>query len=159
MSCVKIMICMLNCESNYTLWKTAMWVKHSTMCNTVLTLHNILHSKLLHDQRLWWLWQIWGVRGTYYVVIRTYLILKKVPIWNTLVYTIHKCSRSSTSSKHWVAKETVEDTSNIWEGGPRQNHTDCCHPSALARSERKSSTSRQSLFASWKQPASEVEIA
>ena len=31
-NCVKIMICMLNCESNYTLCKIARCVKHYTMC-------------------------------------------------------------------------------------------------------------------------------
>ena len=44
MICVKTMICMLNCESNYTLCKIARWVKHYTMCKISHSVKK-LHSK------------------------------------------------------------------------------------------------------------------
>ena len=43
MNCVKIMICMLNCESNYTLCKIARWVKHYTMFKIAYSVKKI-HS-------------------------------------------------------------------------------------------------------------------
>ena len=74
---MKILMCTLNCESNYTLRKMARWVKHYTMCKIAefitffLSLkalsfkspveNFILDSKLLHNQQLRWLWQMWGV--------------------------------------------------------------------------------------------------
>ena len=73
---VKIMICMLNCESNYTSCKIARCVKHYTMCNIAHSVKKItlkalsfmypvenftLDSKLLHNQRFWWFRQIRGV--------------------------------------------------------------------------------------------------
>ena len=51
MTCVKIEICMLNCESNYTLCKIARWVKHNTMCKIANC--NKLHSRHFLSYTLW----------------------------------------------------------------------------------------------------------
>ena len=86
------MICLLNRESNYTL-------KHCTLCITQIA-HSVkdtlklfsfvytvesftLDSKLLHNWRLWWLWQIWGVCIAVSCCI-TKLIQTAAPSWGYL---------------------------------------------------------------------------
>ena len=48
MNCVRIMIYMLNCESNYTLCKIARWVKHYTMCKIAHSVKNYTQSTFFH---------------------------------------------------------------------------------------------------------------
>ena len=48
MNCAKIMICMLNCESNCTLCEITRWVKHYTMCKIVNSVKSYTQSTLFH---------------------------------------------------------------------------------------------------------------
>ena len=48
MNCVKIMICILNRKSNYTMCKIARWVKHYTMCKIVHSVKKFTQSTLFH---------------------------------------------------------------------------------------------------------------
>ena len=48
MNCVKIMICILNRKSNYTMCKIARWVKHYTMCKIVHSVKNYTQSTFFH---------------------------------------------------------------------------------------------------------------
>ena len=59
MNCVKIMICMLNCESNYILCKIARWVKHYTKYKIAHSVKKF-HSKHFLSCTLWKILPKWS---------------------------------------------------------------------------------------------------